>query len=141
MTSKNVATVMRQFEGFNAHDAQAAANGYTADAVLNDHATALSVKGPAEIMDQVSVFLNAASDGRVAINATYESGNVVIAEITWTGTNDGPLGPLPATGRPVTLDAVDILHFDNEGRIVQEDWYYDQLMLMAQLGHAAAPPQ
>lgn len=58
----------------------------------------------------------------------------------FTGTNDGPFGPLPATGRPITMDAVDILHFDPEGKVVSEDWYYDQLGVLAALGHVQ-PPQ
>jgi steroid delta-isomerase-like uncharacterized protein len=139
MTSKNWTTVQKQFDAFNRHDADGAASGYSPNVVFTDHSTGETLKTQAEIRDQVKLYVDAASDGRIAIRDRVETDDAIVVELTFTGTNDGPLGPLPATGRPMTIDAVNMFRFDKQGKIVAEDWYYDQLGLMAQLGHVSPP--
>jgi hypothetical protein len=58
---------------------------------------------------------------------------------TVTGTHDGPLGPLPATGQEFTLPLYEMWHFDSSGQVVGGDLYYDQLSLLTQLGLMPQP--
>ena len=55
------------------------------------------------------------------------------------GTNDGPLGPFPATGKEWTLPICEMWHFDADGRVVGGEIYYDQVSLLTQLGLLLEP--
>lgn len=57
-----------------------------------------------------------------------------------TGTMQTPNGPLPATGRQVSLESCDVGRV-RDGKIVSFHSYFDQLALMAQLGRMAVPAQ
>jgi len=60
-------------------------------------------------------------------------GDRVATKKTFTGTHSAPLGDLPATGRTVKLQFVDILRL-RDGRIVEHWVSVDQLSFMQQLG-------
>jgi len=47
----------------------------------------------------------------------------------------------PASGRRFKTRGVQILHFDEEGRIVTHDNFFNRLSTMVQLGFAQPPPQ
>jgi hypothetical protein len=49
---------------------------------------------------------------------------MVVARFTGQGTNDGPLGPFPATGKEWTLPICELWHFDADGRVVGGGIYY-----------------
>ncbi len=55
------------------------------------------------------------------------------------GTNDGPMGPAPATGRRASVPFVDIQTFDAKGRVIRGETYFDMLSFLVQLGLAQAP--
>lgn len=63
---------------------------------------------------------------------------VSILEMTARGTHRGPLGPLPATGRTVSVLICDIIE-TRDGLVHREREYFNQLAMMAQLG--AIPQQ
>jgi ketosteroid isomerase-like protein len=71
--------------------------------------------------------------------AAHQAGDAVVAQFVGRGVNDAPLGPLPATGKPVNFNFCEILRFNDNGQVVSGDAYYDQLSIMVQLGHAQAP--
>ena len=58
----------------------------------------------------------------------------VLAEMIFTGTNDGTYFGIPATGRPFTLREGQINHIDADGLITYQHSYFDNLTLLAQLG-------
>ena len=72
---------------------------------------------------------------RAAHQAFNNGGNIVVAEFAGQGVNDGPMGPLPATGRSMSLPFCEIMRFNNDGQIVSGAAYYDQMSIMVQLGH------
>jgi hypothetical protein len=63
----------------------------------------------------------------------------VVARFVAEGTNDGPLGSFPATGKPWALPVCEMWHFDADGRVVGGEIYYDQVSLLAQLELLPAP--
>ena len=70
-------------------------------------------------------------------------GHTVIVEGVFTGTHDGtlktPMGDVPATGRKVKGDFVQIFEVDR-GLVKRNSLIYDQVQLMTQLGMAPAAP-
>jgi predicted ester cyclase len=67
-------------------------------------------------------------------------GDKAVARVQFTGTNDGEFMGMPATGRSVSVEAIDIVRFDADGRAVEHWGVLDQLGLMTQLGASPGPP-
>jgi len=61
----------------------------------------------------------------------------VIQEVTWEGTQDGdpptPEGRIPASGKRVTICAVQVLECE-DGKIKRNRHYFDMLGMLQQLG-------
>jgi ketosteroid isomerase-like protein len=61
--------------------------------------------------------------------------------LTFTGTHTGTFrtaqGDIPATGRPVVIESVDVITL-RDGKIASWHTYFDQMAFLAQLG---LPPE
>jgi steroid delta-isomerase-like uncharacterized protein len=78
-------------------------------------------------------FLNAFPDRRFQIDDMIAEGDQVVTKKTFTGTHRADFGEVPATGKSVTLQYVDIMRV-RDGRIVEHWLCMDQLRFMQQLG-------
>ncbi len=141
MTSKNARTAAAQVEAFNRRDLDEQVSGYAHTFAMTDHARGSTLRSTGEVKKWNSEFIAASSDARVKIVEVIDAGDIVVSVLEMDGTNDGPLGPMSASGRHFTTRGVQILHFDREGRIVAHDNFFDQLSMMIQLGFAQPPPQ
>jgi steroid delta-isomerase-like uncharacterized protein len=66
-------------------------------------------------------------------------GDKVVARVQATGTHRGELMGMPATGRSVTVQLIDIIRFGDDG-LAREHWgVLDALSMMQQLGAIPAP--
>jgi steroid delta-isomerase-like uncharacterized protein len=77
-------------------------------------------------------------DISVTIDDMFAEGDRVVTRKTFTGTNSGEFMGVPATGRRVTLQYVDIMRV-RDGRIVDHWNVLDQLSWMTQLGLLPEP--
>lgn len=66
-------------------------------------------------------------------------GDLVVARFTVSGTQEGPWGVLPATGKPVEFDEVVILEL-RDGKVVRQRGVADNLSALRQLGVLPRPP-
>jgi steroid delta-isomerase-like uncharacterized protein len=78
-------------------------------------------------------FMNAFPDSRVTIEDMIAEGDQVVTKKTFTGTHTGEFAGIPPTGKPVTLQFVDIMRV-RDGKIVEHWNCIDQLSFMQQLG-------
>ena len=83
-------------------------------------------------------FFNAFPDSRWTIDDMIAEGDQVVTKKTFSGTHTGVLGEIPATGKRVTLQFVDIMRV-RDGRIVEHWLSMDQLSFMQQLGVIPTP--
>ena len=79
------------------------------------------------------------SNAEVSEPTYLDPGDTVVGQFVVRGVNDGPLGPLPSTGREMNVHFCEFMRFNEQGQVVSGDIYYDQLSLMAQLGHIKPP--
>jgi hypothetical protein len=86
----------------------------------------------------MTAWATAFSNAQVTNPSYLDAGDTVVALFTGRGTNDGPLGPMPATGKQLDLQFCELMRFNDSGQIVGGAVYYDQLTLLSQLGHAPA---
>jgi len=82
-------------------------------------------------------------DLRMEVEEVLPSGEKVVGRIRATGTHTGePFMGLPASGKSVDVQLIDITRFDDDG-LAHEHWgVFDALSMMQQLGAipAMAPP-
>src|SRR5258706_8415998 len=89
--------------------------------------------GPKGLLYASQTFRGAVPDLRCTIKDLLVSGDKITARLLFTGTHKGEFMGHPATGKPVTFFAIDILRI-RSGKIV-EDWHLeDNLTLLEQLG-------
>lgn len=77
-------------------------------------------------------------DGSFEIHRVLGQGDVIAAELVFTGTNTGPLVlsdgmTAPATGRPVRFPLSVFNRMDADGQILEENRYYDLASIIQQL--------
>ncbi|HLM06159.1 MAG TPA: nuclear transport factor 2 family protein [Blastococcus sp.] len=140
MASRNVDTYRTGHEAFNLRDFAAMTSSYADSIAWTDHAQARTFRTTTEFRDEfLANWVRASSDIRITGARYTDAGETVVSRFTAVGTQDGPLGPVPATGERFALDLCEMWHFDASGRVVGGDLYYDQLSLLVQLGVMPQP--
>jgi hypothetical protein len=115
--------------------AEQAAAYFGPDAVYTDVARGLTLNGNDEITGWLTGWKTAFSDARVDQPSYLDAGDWTIARFRGRGVNDGPMGPLPATGKQMDLDFCELCRWQ-DGKVVEAAMYYDTTTMMVQLGHA-----
>jgi steroid delta-isomerase-like uncharacterized protein len=139
MGSRNVDTYRAGHEAFNRRDFDAMVKEYAERISWTDRARGITFATPEEFKDEfLGGWIQASSDCQVTDARYTDAGEMVVSRFTARGTNDGPLGPFPATGKEWMLPICEIWHFD-DGRVVGGEIYYDQASLLAQLGLLPEP--
>jgi steroid delta-isomerase-like uncharacterized protein len=136
----NVATLRRTYELLNAGDV----DGF-GDLLADDFVEHEVSPGLEPTKDGVKAFfrmyIDAFPDLRMVPEDVLSSGDKVIARTRGTGTQRGEFMGIPATGRSIDVELIDIMRFRDDGR-VQEHWgLFDSLKMMQQLGAIPEAPQ
>lgn len=82
--------------------------------------------------------LSSVPDAMQEIRMMVAEGDKVAVWMRYSGTQDGPLGPFPASGERVDTDFAGILRLE-EGRIAEIWAVWDNLSMLSQLGHIEIP--
>ena len=134
--------VERGLKAFNAHDMEAMARDSAPD-IVSTAPGDIKLKGPQALKEYNQNFIRAFPDARVEAVNIFTAGNTVIVEGIFTGTHDGtlqtPNGAVPATGRKVRGEFIEVFEVDR-GLVKRDNLMYDQVQLLTQLGLAPAAP-
>lgn len=138
MAEQDLIQVAREnIAAFEAGDWERFKATMTANPVYQEFATGRRIEGEEQIVQANQGWKNAFPDVKGTIDNAVASGNTVTLEITWTGTNTGPLegpnGSMPATSKSVTVPAAMVLTFEGE-KIKEDHHYFDMMSLLQQLG-------
>lgn len=138
----NVATMRRMYELLSAGDIDGFGDLLSADLV--EHEDAPGLEPTKEGVKQMFRMYRAAfPDLRMNVEELLPSGDKVVGRITATGTHTGEefMG-LPASGKQVTIQVLDIIRFDEDGQACEHWGVTDALGMMQQLGAipTMAPP-
>jgi hypothetical protein len=140
MESRNVRTHRAGHEAFNRRDFASMVKEYAGSIAWVDQARGITFATPREFEDDfLQGWIRASSDCQVTDAQYMDVGDTVVARFTARGTNDGPLGSIPATGREWALPICEMWHFDTGGRVVGGEIYYDQVSLLTQLNLLPEP--
>ncbi len=121
-----------------AHDAAGVANTFAADGILDPKPTGATFSGPAAITTWYADLFKAFPDLAPALVNRYQDGDVIIDEVEFSGTHNGPFLGIPATGKPVKVAASIVYEFAN-GAIARESAYWDVATMLIQMGVLPAP--
>ncbi|MFN0153427.1 MAG: ester cyclase [Gaiella sp.] len=87
------------------------------------------------------MFRAAFPDLRMTPQDILVSGDKAVARARATGTHHGEFMGMPATGRSIDVQLIDIIRFGGDG-LAHEHWgVFDALAMMEQLGAIPGPPQ
>jgi steroid delta-isomerase-like uncharacterized protein len=114
-------------------DTGALHNDYADYAIVEDSMYSEPLVGRTAIMERKGMGMSAIPDLTITITNRIAHGNQVSAEWVATGTHNGDLPGMPATGRPFTLRGVTVT-IREQGKIVRESIYYDLNDLKRQIG-------
>ena len=126
---------------YNNKDWDAVRRVTTAGVVYDEVSTNRRAQGIDNVLPLWQAWATAFPDSKATFERTHVSGNTVIVEITWRGTQTGTLrtasGDVPATGKTIEIRACQIIDvLDGQTRSVRH--YFDMATLMAQLGLGVA---
>ena len=97
------------------------------------------VNNKGEMEAAMNVFFTAFPDMKLTITNTHVGSSTIVNEWSVTGTQTGPFGDIPATGKQATFVGASTITFSDAQQITREDVYFDVLSLMTQLGYTLAP--
>jgi steroid delta-isomerase-like uncharacterized protein len=136
---ENRAAVRRFFEeAFNRGKLEVLDELIAADAVTHDPASPQYTGGPESAKGFVSMYRSAFPDLRFEIEDMISERDLVATRWTASGTHEGDLPDLPATGRRSTVTGITIDRFEG-GKIVESWTNWDTLGMLQQLGAIPAP--
>jgi steroid delta-isomerase-like uncharacterized protein len=144
MTSQQSLTQVAQhvIEAFNAGDWQRFKAPLAANVNYEETGTQRRVHDAEAYVQLCQGWKQAFPDAKGIIRNVVSSGNMVVQEVLWEGTQDGdlptPTGTLPASGRRIMVPATLWLTFQGE-QVREIHHHIDMMGMMQQLGVMSSP--
>ena len=92
------------------------------------------------VLQYFRIMLAAFPDMKMDVQDSFASGDKAVARVRISGTHKGEFMGIPATGKPVSMNLIDITRFGDDG-LAREHWgVADQLVMMQQLGVIPSGP-
>lgn len=131
-------------DAFNGSDWQAARDLFGPGLVYEETGTGRHITDIDEMVTVLQAWKAAFPDGAGEVLRTVESGDTVVMEIRWTGTQDGPMDlgetVVPPSGRH--MDALaSVWQRWKDGRVIEQRHHVDMLTMLGQIGAIPAPAQ
>ncbi len=137
--SVNKQLVERFVAAINARDLAALDTLVAPDVVRRSPSTpGVTVNSLEELKAFLRQDLAAVPDNVQTIQTLVAEGDWVAIWATYAGTQTGPLGPFPASGKRVDLEFSAMLRIEN-GRIADIRVVWDNVAMLTQLGHMTPP--
>ena len=137
----NIQTAQENVAAFSAKDWTRFKATLSPQSVYDEKGTQRRVQGADEVVKLSQGWAQAFPDAKGTVTSAIASGDTVVLELTWEGTQTGPLqgpaGEFPASGKRVKLPAVQVFTLQG-GKITETHQYFDSTTLMQQVG--AIPP-
>jgi steroid delta-isomerase-like uncharacterized protein len=131
------------YDAFNNRDFDYISESMEPDGTITMVGSGMTFRGRDGSRQYNTMWVDAFPDGMTTIDHVIAQDDYVVVELTGRGTHTGTLstaaGDIPATGRTVTLQLVDVLEIA-DGKVKSQRSYFDSGSLMAQLGITATQP-
>jgi steroid delta-isomerase-like uncharacterized protein len=125
-------------EAFN-NDDWDAVQGLIGDSTYVELGTQRSVSGPGAILETWQGWKATMPDVKGTVTSATESGQRVVLEVLWDGTQTGEMvteqGTIPPSGKRQKTPAAFIFEYEN-GELKESRHYFDMLTFLKQIGAA-----
>ena len=135
----NSATARLMYELISAGEVDGFGEHLAEDFVEHEAGPALSPT-KAGALELFRLMLTAFPDLRFDAEDVLESGDKVVARSRVTGTNTGDFMGMPASGKAIDVQAIDILRFGDDGQVHEHWGVLDIMSMMRQIGAVAQGP-
>jgi len=98
----------------------------------------LNISSLAEFKEFLKVDGKTFPDSHITTEILIAEGDMVAGYFTYSGTQDGAMGPFPPTGKKADLKYLGILRIE-DGKIAEMWVEWDNLAMLTQLGHFPPP--
>lgn len=139
-TEQNKAVVRRFFDEFNRHNQSAFSEIVAPNYMLDFPGGPGTAHGLAGLLEATSGFLATFPDLCFTPTTIIAEGEHVAAYWTMKATQQGPLGPIPGTGKPVSLTGTSLFHLV-DGKIAEDRVRADIVGLLQQIGAMPIPEE
>ena len=123
---------------FNGSNAERAREFFTSDVVWHGGALG-TVTGVDTIVPVLGGFIGALTGIKAEVQDVIANKDLVALRLVVSATHTGNLLGIPATGRRVQWDAVDIYRVRDDGKISEQWAFEDMAAILSQLGAAKLP--
>lgn len=138
--AENIRIVRSMAEAINARDLEALDELVAQDVVRHSAATpGVTVTSLEEFRAFLESDFATVPDSVQTIDVIFANDEYVAMKATYSGTQQGPMGPFPATGKKLTLPFIGILRIE-DGKVAEIWVEWDNLNALSQLGHLPPPP-
>jgi steroid delta-isomerase-like uncharacterized protein len=129
----HAATMRRLYDAITAHDVDTVAAVMADDFVEHEEAPGLAPSKQGAL-DFFELIFSAFPDLRFEPEDVFVAGDKAVARVRFTGTHKGDFMGVPASGKPVDAQLIDIIRFGDDG-LAHEHWgVMDALAIMQQVG-------
>jgi steroid delta-isomerase-like uncharacterized protein len=139
----NIQVARANVDRFSAKDWSGFGALLAPDCVYEEIGTGRRFQGRDQILRVSQEWAQAFPDARGTVHTVVAGGDKVALEITWEGTQSGPLptpgGVIPPSGRRAAVRAVQVLTIA-DGKITENRHYIDIMALLAQIGAMGGGP-
>ena len=127
----------KQIDAFNNGDWEQLRELLASDASYHELGTERAIEGPEQIIEAFKGWKTAFPDAAGRVTSSLASGDTAVLEVTWKGTQTGPLttpaGTIPASGKSQETPAVVFYVFEG-AKIKASRHYFDAMTLLKQIG-------
>ena len=127
----------QQIDAFNSGDWDQMRGLLAADAHYHELGTERVIEGPEQIIEAFKGWKTAFPDAAGTVTSSVASGDTAVLEVTWKGTQTGPLttaaGTIPASGKSQETPAAVFYVFEG-AKIKASRHYFDAMTLLKQIG-------
>jgi steroid delta-isomerase-like uncharacterized protein len=125
-------------EVFNGRDAERAREFFTPDVVWHGGALG-TISGVDNLVPVLDGFISALTDIQSEVQDVIASDDLVALRLLVNATHTGNLVGVPATGRAVQWDAVDVYRVNDDGKISEQWAFEDMAAILSQVGAVSLP--
>jgi len=138
-TAKNEARVQAFYDQvINAHNIAMVDSFYQPEFVDHNPDPGHSGNGIEDLKSGFKDFFAAYPDIHAKANFMISKGDTVMAYLTMTGTNSGPMMGKPGTNKQINIDGIDIIAI-KDGKATERWGFFDDMKMMQQLGMMPPP--
>jgi len=138
---ENIQIVRSMAEAINERNLEALDNLVAQDLVRHSAATAdVTVTNLEEFRAFLKSDFATIPDSVQTIDLIFANDEYVAMRVTYSGTQTGPMGPFPASGKKLVLPYIGILRIE-DGKVAEIWVEWDNLYALGQLGHFPGPAE